>query len=289
VPVSVTSISMNAGKTTLQVGETTTITLTAFYSNATSASIPLTCTPYTGSVSITASCTATAVTAGTTTYIGTYSGHTDSITFTVTAPVSVTSISLNAGKTTLEVGETTTVTLTAFYSDGTSASVPLTCTPYSGSSFSMTASCTVTGLAAGTNSYTRSYAGYTDSITFTVTVPYSPPVVSYPTTELRIYAANASQTYLGCINCSQYASDSVANTYGSYGSRYSSTSILNRYSQFGGRYSTYSPCNPYTQSAPRIYDGAWNYYGRLTVNPYGGQTSISVVLAWLAGVCAATT
>lgn len=101
-----------------------------------------------------------------------------------------------------------------------------------------------------------------------------------------IFGGEGHKTYLGCLSCSQYATDSVFNEYGSYGSRYSATSLLNAYSEFGSKYSTYSACNPYAADPPVIVDGAGNFYGRLTVNQYHPQvTRNSRFVAWIAGVC----
>jgi hypothetical protein len=71
-------------------------------------------------------------------------------------------------------------------------------------------------------------------------------------------------TYLGTVD-TQYASDSIVNEYGSYGSPYSSPSIRNEYGTYGGRYSSLSPFNPYTSTPPRIFqDDAFVAY--LTAN-----------------------
>jgi len=105
--------------------------------------------------------------------------------------------------------------------------------------------------------------------------------------KLMIFGGDRHATYLGCLNCSQYATDSVFNGYGQSGSRYSSESIWNHYSEYGSRYSTYSACNPYASDPPVIVDGNGNAYGRLTLN--GNDTRIGLgvkYLTWLrASVC----
>jgi hypothetical protein len=60
--------------------------------------------------------------------------------------------------------------------------------------------------------------------------------------KLMIFGGMDHKTYLGCLSCNEYASDSVFNSYGSNGSAYSSQSIWNHYSEFGSAYSTYSAC-----------------------------------------------
>ncbi len=70
------------------------------------------------------------------------------------------------------------------------------------------------------------------------------PAIS-PNLKLMIFGGANHGTYLGCLNCSEYAADSVWNKYGSSGSPYSAESIFNHYSQFGSPYSTESACNQF--------------------------------------------
>jgi len=90
-------------------------------------------------------------------------------------------------------------------------------------------------------------------------------------TKLMIFGGEDHKTYLGCLNCNEYASDSISNAYGHYGSPYSAESIRNHYSQFGSSYSTHSACNPYASDPPVIVDQNGTYYGRMTVNQYHPQ------------------
>lgn len=84
------------------------------------------------------------------------------------------------------------------------------------------------------------------------TSPYSPIGARNPYTADggRIYAADG--TYLGRLNANRYDPESVANSYGQYGSRYSSTSIKNPYSTYGSPYSALSPTNPYATTPPVV-------------------------------------
>ena len=91
------------------------------------------------------------------------------------------------------------------------------------------------------------------------------------TAKLMIFGGTDHQTYLGCLNCSQYASDSVFNQYSEHGSRYSSESVWNHYSEFGSAYSSYGACNSYATDPPVIVDSSGRYYGRLTLNTYHPQ------------------
>jgi hypothetical protein len=105
--------------------------------------------------------------------------------------------------------------------------------------------------------------------------------------KLMLFAGPGHRTYLGCLNCSEFATDSVLNKFGSHGSPYSTESIFNRFSQFGGQFGAYSPCNPYASDPPVIVDSQGNFYGRLTINTMHSQrTNSSQLHAWIAGVCA---
>jgi len=79
--------------------------------------------------------------------------------------------------------------------------------------------------------------------------------------------------FLGKLTLNQYDSESVSNTYGSYGSPYSSTSIKNPYSQYGSPYSSLSPYNQYSSTPPTIYIKG-RKYGYLTKNKYNSGTIV---------------
>jgi hypothetical protein len=88
------------------------------------------------------------------------------------------------------------------------------------------------------------------------------------------------------VNCNEYASDSIFNSYGPHGSKYAVDSVLNHYGQFGSAYSTEGACSPYASDPPVIVDGNGQFYGRLTLNQYHSQrTNDSRLLAWLAAIC----
>jgi hypothetical protein len=73
--------------------------------------------------------------------------------------------------------------------------------------------------------------------------------------------------FLGKLSLNQYDSESISNSYGSYGSQYASTSIKNQYSSYGSQYSSLSPYNQYTSTPPIIYLKG-RKYGCLTKNKY---------------------
>ena len=80
----------------------------------------------------------------------------------------------------------------------------------------------------------------------------------------KLIAQDDKNTYIGEIKNS-YASDSIFNEYGTYGSEYSSNSIWNEYATFGSEYSSYSPFNEYSSIPPMmIKDG--KIIGYLTAN-----------------------
>lgn len=104
--------------------------------------------------------------------------------------------------------------------------------------------------------------------------------------KLMLFGGQGHDTYLGCLSCSEYSSDSLFNQYGTHGSSYSMASIFNQYSPYGSRYSTHSACNPYASDPPVVVDDDGNYYGRLTINEYRSDAfGDAQFLAWLRGVC----
>ncbi len=106
------------------------------------------------------------------------------------------------------------------------------------------------------------------------------------TSTLMIYGGQSHKQFLGCLNCSEYDSNSVMNTYGNFGSSYSSTSISNSYSEYGSPYSQYSACNQYATNPPVIVDSQGNFYGYLTINHYKSQAiKDRNVITWLASIC----
>ena len=74
-------------------------------------------------------------------------------------------------------------------------------------------------------------------------------------------------TFLGDISSNSYASDSICNSYGSYGSKYESDSIRNEYGTYGSKYSNDSAYNKYTSTPPKIIQSR-RVVGYLTKNDY---------------------
>ena len=111
----------------------------------------------------------------------------------------------------------------------------------------------------------------------------APPAPSpYNSQKLMLFGGPGHKTYLGCLNCNQYDTDSVFNQYGNHGSRYATDSIFNPYGDYGSRYSNYSACSSYAMDPPVIVDEGGNFYGRLTLNQYHAQaTKDEELIRWL--------
>ena len=107
-------------------------------------------------------------------------------------------------------------------------------------------------------------------------------------TKLMVFGGSGHQTYLGCLSCSEYSTESLFNQFGTHGSSYSSESVLNHFSAFGSQFAAFSACNPYASDPPVIVDQRGHYYGRLTVNQTRSDGPPTPELReWLAMVCAA--
>ncbi len=93
--------------------------------------------------------------------------------------------------------------------------------------------------------------------------------------DILLFGGSNREVFLGCFNCGRYASDSICNPYGSYGSRYSSTSIFNDYARFGNEYNLASPWNEYSfsDSVPILLNRAGVSYGYFTINRFRTDAS----------------
>jgi hypothetical protein len=84
--------------------------------------------------------------------------------------------------------------------------------------------------------------------------------------KLMLFGGPNHNTYLGCINCPDTATDSIFNEFGPKGSAFSTETIWNRFGIFQSMFSQYSACNSFASDPPIIVDSAGKAYGRLTVN-----------------------
>ena len=64
--------------------------------------------------------------------------------------------------------------------------------------------------------------------------------------------SSGSPQFLGKLTASKYGADSIANSYGKYGSTTGQESIWNAYSKFGGKFSARSPWNSYARKPVEI-------------------------------------
>ena len=104
--------------------------------------------------------------------------------------------------------------------------------------------------------------------------------------EIVLYGGPDHATYLGCVNCSRYDSETVLNADGPYGRYDSGTSIANPSSAFGSPYSEYSACNLFATDPPIIVDDQGNYYGRLSINLSQPGPPSDALQAWIIRLCA---
>jgi hypothetical protein len=74
--------------------------------------------------------------------------------------------------------------------------------------------------------------------------------------------------FLGVITQNQFASDSILNEFGRYGSKFSATSIFNEFGRYGGKFSPLSPFNEFTMTPPRIITPGGKFVAYLTKNQF---------------------
>ena len=85
---------------------------------------------------------------------------------------------------------------------------------------------------------------------------------------LLLFGDDDHKTFLGCLNCGRFETNSVCNRFGEYGSRFSEKSIWNRFGEFGSKVSDKSPWNKFATNPPVIVDGDGNSYGYFTSSRY---------------------
>lgn len=83
--------------------------------------------------------------------------------------------------------------------------------------------------------------------------PIRQPVAPLPVfTQLILVAADGQ--FLGNVNDNQFDLDSIANQFGTYGSRFNVLSIWNQFGTYGSNFSTLSPWNAFSTTPPCIYE-----------------------------------
>ena len=101
----------------------------------------------------------------------------------------------------------------------------------------------------------------------TVTITASSlPVIS--TISLYLYGGANNSVYLGCITCNKVQTESICNSFGTYGSAFNSSSIWNQFGTYGSSFQTYSPWNSYSSNGPLIVGSNNLSYGYFTTNSF---------------------
>jgi len=93
-------------------------------------------------------------------------------------------------------------------------------------------------------------------------------IITFGQKQLHIYGGKDHDLYLGCSNCDNYNTNSIWNSYGTYGSSYNSKSIWNKYGNYSGNYSDNSPFNKYASHPPVLVDANGDFYGYFTADRY---------------------
>lgn len=100
--------------------------------------------------------------------------------------------------------------------------------------------------------------------------------------KIMLFGGPNNTTYLGCMNCSHFATDSIHNEFGTYGSDMLVTSIFNDFGQYGSSFSSYSACNELAANPPVVVDQDGVFYGYLTLNNLNPRAITEPrIVAWL--------
>lgn len=83
--------------------------------------------------------------------------------------------------------------------------------------------------------------------------------------EILIFGGDDHKAFLGCLNCSQFSSNSIWNEFSQYG-WYNGFATWNPFGPNKNPYGSNSACNDFAPDPPVLVDRAGNYYGRLTIN-----------------------
>lgn len=100
----------------------------------------------------------------------------------------------------------------------------------------------------------------------TITIVFSSNV-SAQFGKLMLYSEDK---YLGCLDCGDFNSESICNSFGTYGSSFSSDSIWNGFGTYGSSFSSKSPWNSFSSNGPKIVDDNGNFFGRFSINTFSG-------------------
>jgi hypothetical protein len=96
--------------------------------------------------------------------------------------------------------------------------------------------------------------GFAVMMTLAATLPLGAPVLA--------------QTYLGHLSANPHAPGATSRP----GSSFDPNSVTNTAGRYGNPASPNAATNPYATDAPKLYDGAGNYRGKLSANPYDADS-----------------
>jgi hypothetical protein len=85
-----------------------------------------------------------------------------------------------------------------------------------------------------------------------------------------LFGGSGHKEYLGCLECSEFASDSICNGFGKFGSEFSSSGIFNEFAGYGNEFSSKSPWNEFATSneVPVLVDENGKFFGYFTINEH---------------------
>lgn len=87
------------------------------------------------------------------------------------------------------------------------------------------------------------------------------------TPELLLFGGDGHKEFLGCLNCSDTAANSVWNDVSKYGWA-NDFGVWNPFKPYKNEFGQYSACNEFASDPPVIVDRRGNFYGRLTISEY---------------------
>jgi hypothetical protein len=84
-----------------------------------------------------------------------------------------------------------------------------------------------------------------------------------------LFGGKNHDTFLGCLDCNKFDTDSICNKFGK-GSAFNSDSIFNSFGNFGSSFSSSSPWNKFSsdESVPVLVDKSGSFYGYFTINSF---------------------
>ncbi len=83
-----------------------------------------------------------------------------------------------------------------------------------------------------------------------------------------LFGGAGNKEYLGCLDCSEFAPDSICNGFGKYGNEFSSEGLFNEFAGFGNEFASKSPWNEFSTSreVPVLVDDKGKFFGYFTIN-----------------------